>query len=403
MFVLPADITRQVLPTMRNVTPRARGGLMEMKSPAATFAGGETPFGPAFSMRQTPQQMMQTMTMEEAGLAMQPSERMIADQGYQVDLPALSAGGNQTVPLMPDVVSGPWAAPAMPADTRELNPFVGGQVSRLTAAGTAPMSRYPGQTFADAANPDNPPVSFENLQDLVGMRAMEVNNRAFDRRQEQVGREVAARNARAPLGTPTMLPGQGSEARIAANLARERERLSRTPQGAMFLAEQQNERDLMAQRMKAAGTAVPVRDPATGEVMGYVNGLGASLPSQAQPGQRQLSPAEAEALGLVPMSVEGQTVRYGRPTDDQGDYQVTQIDGPMISDPMFPERMIPGPRQTVRVNKKTGEYLPLKPAGTKAEATKAGTDGGQDFAAYYDSIPKGGTYTHPDGSQRVKK
>jgi hypothetical protein len=133
--------------------------------------------------------------------------------------------------------------------------------------------------------------------------------------RDRVQQDLANRAARAPIGTPTMLPGQGSKARIQANLARQMERLSRTPQGAQFLAEQQQERDLMADRMKAASTAVPVRDPQTGQVMGYVTGTGASLPNPAREGERQLSPTEAEALGLVPISVEGQTVRYGRPNE----------------------------------------------------------------------------------------
>jgi hypothetical protein len=82
----------------------------------------------------------------------------------------------------------------------------------------------------------------------------------------------------------------------------------------MFLSEQQNERDLMADRMKAASTAVPVRDPQTGQVMGYVTGTGASLPSPRQ-SMENLTAAEQEALGVEVQSVEGRTVRYGRPNE----------------------------------------------------------------------------------------
>jgi hypothetical protein len=393
MFVIPADVTRQVLPTMRNVTPRAAGGVMESRG--GTFRGfeGTSSSGqPAMGFASN----IPTAMMTPDALARAQGDRVFVDpmeSRYQLDPNQIG------MPMMPDVVTGPFAEPGMPAPPREQ---MRGQIGQSLES----LNRMPGirPTHQVVDQVTKETIPFDEMLNRVTQRGQMFGADFLDRQaRDRTQLDLAARNARAPIGTPTMLPGQGSEARIAANLARERERLSRTPQGAMFLAEQQQQKDIIADRMKAAGTAVPVRDPATGEVMGYVNGLGASLPSQAQPGQRQLSPAEAEALGLVPMSVEGQTVRYGRPTDDQGDYQVTQIDGPMISDPMFPERMIPGPRQTVRVNKKTGEYLPLKPAGAKAETAKAGTDGGQDFAAYYDSIPKGGTYTHPDGSQRVKK
>jgi hypothetical protein len=75
-----------------------------------------------------------------------------------------------------------------------------------------------------------------------------------------------------------MLPGQGSEARIQANLARQMERLSRTPEGAMLLAQQQQEMDMLTQRSRLASTAIPVKD-AEGNILGYTTGTGASLPN----------------------------------------------------------------------------------------------------------------------------
>jgi hypothetical protein len=75
-----------------------------------------------------------------------------------------------------------------------------------------------------------------------------------------------------------MLPGQGSEARIQANLARQMERLSRTPEGAMFLGKQQQDMDMLAQRSRLASTAIPVKDD-EGNIITYVSGTGASLPN----------------------------------------------------------------------------------------------------------------------------
>jgi hypothetical protein len=438
-YVLPADVTQQLLPMMtKRPTPRQQGGIMEMNTPNARFAGGATPYGPTFAMQQREDQINSAeFTEQERELAQQPDQRMIVDNGYQVDLPALRAGGRQSIPLQPDVVTGPWASRAMPADTTGLQPYLQNQVSRLSMTGAKPISKYPGQTFNDTsaksfleygnampgdtveqleartrqyqqglrdpyAGSAGSGLTFEEMQQRMALRGMMYGDDYRDRQaRDRTQLDLAARNARAPLGTPTMLPGQGSEARIQANLARQMERLSRTPQGAMFFAKQQQQMAEGSQKVRDRQAMIqPVPLGTTGQ---FIIPLTGQVINPETGSTRQMTPEEAQAMGLVPMSVEGQTVRYGRPTDDQGDYQVTQMDGPMVSDPMFPERMIPGPRQTVRVNKKTGEYTPLKPAGSKAETGKAGTDGGQDFKTYYDSIPKGGTYTHPDGSQRVKK
>jgi hypothetical protein len=53
MHVIPHGATKKLLPMLENVTPRARGGMMEMRTPQATFAGGETPYGPVYGQRQT--------------------------------------------------------------------------------------------------------------------------------------------------------------------------------------------------------------------------------------------------------------------------------------------------------------------------------------------------------------
>jgi hypothetical protein len=309
-YVLPADVTQQLLPMMtKRPTPRQQGGIMEMITPNATFSGGATPYGPVYGMRQTESQLgsPQPMTMEEAGLAMQPDQRMIVDNGYQVDLPALRAGDAQSIPLQPDVVTGPWASPAMPADTTGLQPYLQNQVSRLSMTGAKPVSKYPGMVFEDISNQarydnaikagqteeaamaysetdvipssDKFKVGFEEMQQRMALRGMMYGDDYRDRQnRDRVQQDLANRAARAPIGTPTMLPGQGSEARIQANLARERERLSRTPQGAQFLAQQQQEMDMLTQRSRLASTAIPVKD-AAGNILGYTTGTGASLPA----------------------------------------------------------------------------------------------------------------------------
>jgi hypothetical protein len=326
-------------------TPRNVGGPITMESRGGTFRGfeGTSSSGqPAMGFASN----IPTAMMTPDALARAQGERIFVDpmEGrYQVD-------PNQPgMPLMPDVVSGPWAEPGMPAPPRaEMRQDISKSLQsldRMPGVRAAPTGRYPGQTFRDTAadaqiedvmlrqkgtseqalnyagqdpfaSSRSGNLSFEELRDRVALRGMMYGDDYRDRQnRDRVQQDLANRAARAPIGTPTMLPGQGSKARIQANLARQMERLSRTPQGAQFLAEQQQERDLMADRMKAASTAVPVRDPQTGQVMGYVTGTGASLPNPAREGERQLSPTEAEALGLVPISVEGQTVRYGRPNE----------------------------------------------------------------------------------------
>jgi hypothetical protein len=315
-YVLPADVTQQLLPMMtKRPTPRQQGGIMEMNTPTARFAGGATPYGPTFAMQQREDQINSAeFTEQERELAQQPDQRMIVDNGYQVDLPALRAGGSQSIPLQPDVVTGPWASRAMPADTTGLQPYLQNQVSRLSMTGAKPISKYPGQTFNDTsaksfleygnampgdtveqleartrqyqqglrdpyAGSAGSGLTFEEMQQRMALRGMMYGDDYRDRQnRDRVQQDLANRAARAPLGTPTMLPGQGSEARIAANLARERERLSRTPQGAQFLAQQQQEMDMLAQRSKLASTAIPVKD-AAGNILGYTTGTGASLPN----------------------------------------------------------------------------------------------------------------------------
>ena len=443
-FVLPADVTAQVLPAMRNVKPRAQGGIMEMNTPVGRFAGGATPYGPAFAMQQTESQMGNAipMTMDQAGLAMQPDERMIVNNGYQVDLPALTAPGNQSVPLLPDVVSGPWASPAMPADTSGLNRYVGGQVTRLNAGGAAPVSKYPGMVFEDISNQaryDNAikagqteeaamayseadvipslakaKVGFEEMQQRMALRGMMYGDDFRDRQaRNQTQLDLAARAARAPLGTPTapvsQIPGlPAMRPSTQRQIDRNMERFYSTPQGALFAAQQAQqsiEGNIVDTAMLPVGNEgfVPiVRDAAGRQKM-----AGGFIPNARQ--TQDMTPAQAKELGLVAIRSENGRVTYGLPNApaNEEDFQITQIDGPMIEDPIT-KTMVPGPKQTVRVNKRTGDYEPLRAANSPAQATAAATPTGTSgppqirSADDWNALPKGTRYLDPSGVLKVK-
>ena len=349
-YVLPADVTQQLLPMMtQRPTPRQQGGIMEMNTPNARFAGGATPYGPAFAMQQTEDQMgsPDLMNEQERELAQQMDQRMIVDNGYQVDLPALRAGGSQSIPLQPDVVTGPWASPAMPADTTGLQPYLQNQVSRLSMTGAKPISKYPGQTFNDTsaksfleygnampgdtveqleaiirqyqqglrdpyADSSESGLTFEEMQQRMALRGMMYGDDYRDRQnRDRTQQDLANRAARAPIGTPTMLPGQGSEARIAANLARERERLSRTPQGAMFLAEQQQQMAEGSQKVRDRQAMIqPVPLGTTGQ---FIIPLTGQVINPETGSTRQMTPEEAQAMGLVAIESKNGVVTYGQP------------------------------------------------------------------------------------------
>jgi len=268
-YVLPADVTQQLLPMMtKRPTPRARGGVMESRG--GTFRGfeGTSSSGqPAMGFASN----IPTAMMTPDALARAQGDRVFVDpiQGrYQLDPNQIG------MPMMPDVVTGPFAEPGMPAPPRQ-------QMRSQIGQSLESLNRMPGirpvNQVVDQATKET--IPFDEMLNRVTERGMMYGADYLDRQaRDRTQLDLAARNARAPLGTPTMLPGQGSEARIAANLARERERLSRTPQGAQFLAQQQQEMDMLTQRSKLASTAIPVKD-AAGNILGYTTGTGASLPA----------------------------------------------------------------------------------------------------------------------------
>jgi hypothetical protein len=85
------------------------------------------------------------------------------------------------------------------------------------------------------------------------------------------------------------------------------ERLSRTPEGAMFLGKQQQGSRKVAERQQMI-QPVPLGDtgqfiiPLTGQVINPETG-----------GTRQMTPEEAQAMGLVPIESKNGVVTYGQP------------------------------------------------------------------------------------------
>ena len=450
-FVLPADVTAQVLPAMRDVTPkksggqmpytpRAEGGIMTLNTPNARFAGGATPYGPAFAMTQTESQMgsPDLMNEQERELAQQMDQRMIVDNGYQVDLPALRAGGAQSIPLQPDVVTGPFASPAMPADTTGLQPYLQNQVSRLSMAGAKPVGRYPGQTFDDTslkaileygnampgdtveelnartrqyqqglrdpyAGSSGSGLTFEEMQQRVALRGMMYGDDYRDRQaRNQTQLDLAARANRVPIGTPTapvsQIPGMPTmRPSTQRALDRNQERFLRTPEGAQFALGNAQRQAELQQRTQLASTAIPVLGP-NGETLGYTTGTGASLPNmnRARTVQRTaeidgqyynfFDDGTAEPIANVPRTPGKQ-------------FAIDRLQGKVIELPpgVDPAQLpaesftILGPKSTPEIG---GATTDPKAPGAQPKAVTS--------EAEYNALPAGSTYTF-NGKTYTKK
>jgi hypothetical protein len=212
--------------------------------------------------------------------------------------------------------------------------------------------------------------------------------------RDRVQQDLANRAARAPIGTPTMLPGQGSEARIQANLARQMERLSRTPEGAMLLAKQQQDMDMLTQRSRLASTAIPVKD-AEGNILGYTTGTGASLPNiNNRPRQVQRT---VEVDGTMYNVYEDGSAApiSGLPTAapkqqfiDSTTGRIVEFDADIDTSSLDPSQFTPVAR---------------KPTPATPGAATAGTQPKPITSkAEYDALPAGATYTW-NGQTLTKK
>ena len=343
-FVLPADVTAQVLPAMRQVTPRAEGGVMYLDDGGMVARGFD--YGPG--MRGHSTSVPTDVTANAAGP--RPDTIMLDPSGrYQVD------PTQPGMPLMPDNVTGPWAQPGLPApDMTAQNAMITKRVDAMPGRGAMAASRYPGMTFNDTAvqsmvdygdampgnsvadyqakerqynqagrdpfiNSSTPNLSFEEMQQRIAMRGMMYGDDNRDRwARDQTQADLAARAARAPLGTPTapvsQIPGMpgmpAMRPSAAADMQRRQERFLRTPQGTVFALQQQQEFAKSGQKVQERMALIqPVAlgngdyvVPLTGQ---YIKRDGST---------RQVSPEEAKQFGLVPDGInkDGQ-MTYGRP------------------------------------------------------------------------------------------
>ena len=347
-FVLPADVTAQVLPAMRDVTPKAKGGkmgytpraeggeiMLERQGDLGTMRGFLTPSGSGFAEVQN----------EVGAEPIMPIDKFFADPSSNYQLDPTRPG----MPLMPDAVSGPWAEPAMPV-TPEMRQDL--------------RSNTLGNFMALAAMPDTQRVvDPRQAMRERGIEAMaNLDNIRYEQEQARVQRDLAARAARAPLGTPT--------APAAPAMDRNMERFMRTPEGMRLAMQQQmQERQLLATQ-QAANQWQPMIDPGTGRPFAMVNGRG-----------QQLS---------LPQMEDDETVIYvDKQVQDPSGLGVVTIREPQI------------------FSRSTGTMRPIQaqPGGTTAGAvTGTGTSTGTNTTAAaapkaitskseYDALPVGATYT----------
>jgi len=328
-----------------------------------------------------------TAMMTPDALARAQGDRVFVDpiQGrYQLDPNQIG------MPMMPDVVTGPFAEPGMPAPPREqMRSQIGQSLESLNRMpGIRPVNQVTDQATGEV-------VPFDEMLNRVTERGMMYGADYLDRQaRDRTQLDLAARNARAPLGTPTMLPGQGSEARIAANLARERERLSRTPQGAQFLAQQQQEMDMLAQRSRLASTAIPVKD-AAGNILGYTTGTGASLPNLNNRPRQVQRTVEVDGT-MYNVYEDGSAAPIsGLPTAapkqqfiDSTTGRIVEFDADIDTSSLDPNQFKPVSRKPTPAASGTATAgTQPKPITSKAE---------------YDALPAGATYTW-NGQTLTKK
>lgn len=336
-FVLPADITRQVLPAMRDVTPRKDGGPLPplptrrppgdvMISEAGTYGVLNSPYGVGYSDNSS----------QPVSLPGLPGG--ISDEQGMVDTRALA--GAESMPYIPDPLKGPWAAVngAMPGmDRVPLRRGIEDAQRGVLQADIPMMPATDSELVQDGVTKEFVPLSV--MKQRVADRAIDANNRLFDVRdraeRDRVQRDLAARAARAPLGSPLPpLPGKsgaplpplpgmrpGTERAIQRNM----ERFLQTPEGALYATEQA--RLAAAQEHeRAAGNVVgtdmlPVGEsgfvPVVRTAAGGARMAGGYIPNKQA--DEAISPERAAEMGLVPVQIKGNQVIYGpKPASEKG-------------------------------------------------------------------------------------
>jgi hypothetical protein len=276
-FVLPADITEQVLPMMMGVDAKAYGGTMKkpkgyqeggtmggdvFRTAGGTFSGFSGPAGSGFATR---------LPAGTQALAATATPRLMVDPstGLQMNMDAPG------LPILPDVVTGPFAQqgmPVLPEQQEALTAATAGRAQRLMVQPGAmtDQQRFDRTTVRDGVTGDS-----LSLADMRG-RVLDRSSMAYQGREEaRVQRDVAARQARIDAAQAQAAAGPISP--LQQRMDRNMERFLRTPQGTMWAAEQQQGMAAQQQQLQAANQWQVMPDPTTGKPFAMVNGKGQTL------------------------------------------------------------------------------------------------------------------------------
>jgi hypothetical protein len=306
-FVLPADVTAQVLPAMRDVTPKSKGGQMNytpraeggpmimqgpvvdprapvMRSETGQFGVLNSPYGIGYadtSSMPVPLPGPQGISDERGMIAMNSNRQQMHNQVSQ----PMSMDPLQ---YQPDPLAGtPWGAPAgapnvaMGLDRRPLTDAIASQNAIINNTQTMlPAASF--DMVNDGVTKQNIPMA--DMQQRVAVRGLMYGDDYRDRQaRNQTQLDLAARANRAPLGSApapaSQIPGMPAmRPSTQRAIDRNQERFLRTPEGAQFALGNAQRQAELQQRTQLASTAIPVLGP-NGETLGYTTGTGASLPN----------------------------------------------------------------------------------------------------------------------------
>jgi hypothetical protein len=121
-------------------------------------------------------------------------------------------------------------------------------------------------------------LSFEEMQQRVAMRGMMYGDDFRDRQaRNQTQADLAARAARAPLGTPVLPPTAPGGLPMVPGMERNIERFLRTPQGAAFALQNQMQQQQQLASQQAGNQWQSLTDPTTGRPFAMVNARGQQI------------------------------------------------------------------------------------------------------------------------------
>lgn len=272
-FVVPADITQQILPAMPGLVPRREGGELPVDQVVRSAGGSQAammgPSGAGFA-QQLPRGTMPLAAQTNAPMMFDPAT------GYQMDM------SQPGMPIMPDVVEGPWAQPGLPMlpeQRQALTDETAGKAQRLMMRDgvMTDQERFDRTTVTDGVTGDQ-----LSLGDMRG-RVIDRSSMAFQASEDaRVQRDLAARAARAPVGAAAQ--PTGIRPQVQERMDRNMEKFMRTPQGAMFAMQQGQEAAMMNQKaqqqqqqQQLATQWQMMNDPNTGKPVAMVNGRGQTV------------------------------------------------------------------------------------------------------------------------------